>query len=823
MKHLNHLMLILFSLLWPFHNAKGLEVVENPALLTEPQVTVSEDTSGITVEYAFNTVLKIADPNIPEAWSFAIPGFTVTTKIGNPAILQRWDTFTIPEGFDAQVSLESVSYQEFGMQVAPARKLLTDELELVGKNPIIPIKSYEGWKPAEAVEMEGLQVYRDRNLLSVCVRPVSYNLSEEMVRIAENMQYKISFIPTRNAAKSREASVEHVVDADVMSGMLTFPMTDKSTMNRVALPPAPKWEESEWYLVITLPKYIKAVESFVDWKRKMGYNVKVKGKDRWTTAEVFSAIKEEYDSNPLLEYVMIIGSGVEVPPMVFDKIYPDEYIDENDNFSCISDYLYGCMDGDNDYTADLSIGRLSVTTLDEAINVVNKIKNYERNKKLTDRVLHCAEFSDLENKYGEEKADGFEDRRFTRTSEDIAVGATAQGYNVERVYNYNRHYSGIINSNKYLKIRASNWNNTHFGYGEPIPAHLSDSTFNWDGDTQDVISAFSQGANYVFHRGHGSVEEWVHPNFKISDVASLRNSIMTPVVFNINCATGTFPTQLRDPECLAEALLRKSMGGAVGVVAATADTYSGCNDVMIMELFQALWPMANVRYSFPLYTPLSRDTRATPIRQMGKLLNMAKVRLGESYSLDDAYNKFTRVVFHWFGDPGMEIQEYRKFSPKVMHEVTMPSSTAIIHTLKTISPTPISWIRVDNGTGIVSRYTNSSMSFLDSDLTRYSYYMISACVPPTEVTSYISYTVRADSEIQAIGITENMMRVKYAINEAGTSKIVVRNIITGNMLDVDVPASEEYVDISMDSQNKGMYSVSLYVNGLNTDTKKVLF
>ena len=105
------------------------------------------------------------------------------------------------------------------------------------------------------------------------------------------------------------------------------------------------------------------------------------------------------------------------------------------------------MDGEDDYTPDLYVGRLSVSNNEDLKSVIDKIINYEENppkdKSFYRKAIHCAEFSDdLITEKQEETGkiiiraipDCYEDRRFAKISEDIRNGLLEKGFNIERVY-----------------------------------------------------------------------------------------------------------------------------------------------------------------------------------------------------------------------------------------------------------------------------------------------------------------------------------------------------------------------------------------------------
>lgn len=824
------LFLILVMLLSIPFRMVALELVSEVSRLTSPKVSVEQDEMGINVSYDISCVMKTEDDLFSKTYRLTIPGFAASINEGEPCLLQKWDTFEIPEGCDAVVEETELDYYSDKFDIAPARKPLVDSSdESYSLRNVQPVQKFAGWKPERNVSEGYVEVYRDRRLLRVGVFPVSYNIVSGEVRIAQKISYHITFKPSSAKALGLNEGVIHDIDEDVFDRMLTYNgccNADEKHINEVdkSMTVITPWSESPWYLIITVPKYIEAVNKFVEWKKCMGYNVlvKVPSSGSWTASKIAMEISSEYRANKALKYVVLIGAGLEVPSISISGQYP-----------CLSDYPYVCMDGGNDKLADLCIGRISVTTLAEAENVVDKIIYYEKNKRFSDVVLHCAEFSDIAAE------DSYEDRRFTKTSEDIAGGSIQKGHIVERVYYYNNHSDYISTDTSILKNvdscvsklnifsigRPLYWNNGVFSYGEPIPDLLKASTFNWKGDANSVLRAMNYGMSYVLHRGHGTKSGWVYPSFEVEDVNNLSNGHSTPVVFNIDCLTGQFPQSLFGTPCFAESLLRKADGGAVSVVAASATSYSGYNDVLIMELFQMIWPDAKVRCSFPGYMPAT-STANNPIYKIGELINLAKVRLNQYYKNDDEVNECTRMIYHCFGDPGMELQESFVMEPDITYSAMADSQSALGVTHIFNSPEIYTWIKINRSTGLVSSYRGRSLSFTTRDMVNNMFYVLSYGVPPTLVSKFIGPSKKDSGKIRDAVISPDLDELKICYDvidaETGNTKIVFSDLFSGSIREYDISHGDGYVALPIENLKKGVFVISLLHNDVVLDNVKIM-
>ena len=240
----------------------------------------------------------------------------------------------------------------------------------------------------------------------------------------------------------------------------------------------------------------------------------------------------------------------------------------------------------------------------------------------------------------------------------------SKGKTVNRVYfAYDYNYSETDNYPP-----PTFWNKGEFAWGDSIPVELQRPYFAWDGDSADIVRYIDEGAFYVLYRGHGTDSTWVQPHFTGDNILSLANGDRLPVVFSINCETGSF----QEDDCFAEVFLRKKGGGAVAVYAATEKSWPGYNDAMVIGMFDAIWPDPGV--DSKLYNFLGMTTSPSRLREttrLGEILDQGLRRMeetwGQSWRGNSISTQFTREIFHCFGDPGMRIYtdtptEFKKLS-----------------------------------------------------------------------------------------------------------------------------------------------------------------
>lgn len=74
----------------------------------------------------------------------------------------------------------------------------------------------------------------------------------------------------------------------------------------------------------------------------------------WTPEHIKSAVKEVYRSAPSLYYLLIVGDHDDVPAEDMARTIVNQ--DDGNSYQYVTDYYYGCMDGEDDVLVDLYRG-----------------------------------------------------------------------------------------------------------------------------------------------------------------------------------------------------------------------------------------------------------------------------------------------------------------------------------------------------------------------------------------------------------------------------------------------------------------------------------
>lgn len=589
-----------------FGNNKMRTAASAQELIT-PVRNVTQESASVSVEYNFENAQVLSLPENGTHYSLLkIKGFSSQGEVGEPSLPVYQDIIAVPCKTGLSVEILASQYTEFdNYTIYPAQE------ETVDGDTITPafrksVAAYarNSFTPTELAKIETVQDYRGVPLAFVSIRPVQYNPATGKIRCYSNIRYRINYDESEFAPCGLNNT-----DYAMLGNIVT---NNQTVMPRIYNPVL----DVNGYIIVTTDKYLPAVNYFAEWKRKTGFATTVISRASWTSSEVKQAVHNLYNNSAVKpHYLLIVGDVEDVPGEYIRTGYEPHY----------TDLYYVCMGGNGDYTADMARGRISVSTLNEAYGVFDKIINYQ-NTPPTDpefyrKGINCAHF-DAEDSPKKARSP------YVRTTEEVRNYLLAPNYNIERIYN-----------------KTKDSNPLFFDNNEPVPAELLMPDFAWDGDVFDIINALDKGCFYILHRDHGAAYKWRDPGFEVDDMDLLKeNNNKQPVVFSINCQTGQY--NLTDSICFAEKFLRMPDKGAVGVFAATENTLSNYNDALTLGMFDAIWSTPGLTGKFNKNIIPHND-----IYQMGDVLNQGLLRMSQTYFS----HIYTNEVFHYFGDPSMEM------------------------------------------------------------------------------------------------------------------------------------------------------------------------
>ena len=173
-----------------------------------------------------------------------------------------------------------------------------------------------------------------------------------------------------------------------------------------------------------------------------------------------------------------------------------------------------------------------------------------------------------------------------------------------------------------------------------------------------IENSINGGVSFVNYRGWGNAEGWEYPQFLVSDVQSLANGEMLPVMTSIVCGTGNFDSWGADP-CFAEAWIRSGTPGALkGGPAVFApshfNTHTKENNYICTGFYQGA---------------LFED-----LRHMGQAVLRGKMELFRHFPLETGSGEAVEFYFHIYniiGDPELYLRTGVPGSFDVTHDATV--------------------------------------------------------------------------------------------------------------------------------------------------------
>ena len=357
------------------------------------------------------------------------------------------------------------------------------------------------------------------------------------------------------------------------------------------------------------------IDEFVDAKWEQGFMPAVVAAGSWSTSEIKDYIADAYANWTVPpSFVLSATASEELPPYYANSTY--------------SDNRYLCMDSDpEDYMPDIFGGRF-VTPTDFIDNVIYKTMKWEFDPLMDPDFWNNGLCAGMIQTNGDNTAD----RWFCFTCESVRD-------TYQDIY-------GKTFTREYVKDTSQPepyyYRNDLPSAGQQVPIEI-----DWDGNAAGITARINEGIFLLQHRDHGSTSGWADPAYYIDDLNDLTNGDKTPMVMSINCSTGQFTS-----DCFAENFFRME-GGAVAVVAASATSYSYFNDYFCYGMYRSF----NDQYTSPpaLYTDPGGNYMGGQAVVGGKM-EMYVAAPFNPYGGWESYAEKTCDLFHWFGDPTMDMR-----------------------------------------------------------------------------------------------------------------------------------------------------------------------
>jgi hypothetical protein len=180
------------------------------------------------------------------------------------------------------------------------------------------------------------------------------------------------------------------------------------------------------------------------------------------------------------------------------------------------------------------LSRISVNDSSDVAHIVDKILEYERtppanaNFYTTTPLARLFE-DDTDSPTDPSPSDGREDDVWVliERAEEMRDALIADGYTADRIYNFSGGWAQ----------GPQQWND-----GTNLPDHLTQqppTVFAWNGNTNDIVTAFNNGTFMITYRGHGGRGGWSRPSFRTGDFGQSND-----ISFNVPAGAGVGPVTI---------------------------------------------------------------------------------------------------------------------------------------------------------------------------------------------------------------------------------------------------------------------------------------
>ncbi|MBI3295337.1 MAG: hypothetical protein HYZ71_11485 [Deltaproteobacteria bacterium] len=440
---------------------------------------------------------------------------------GQPEIprIHKWVAIDATKTYS--VKIESMNESQLSEQVMlfPAQK---DALERAKPQFEIDAQFYkkDAWMGSDVVRAGKKTRLGALTILPLEITPVAYNPAKRQMRIVTDLTINITPV----GKSTQEVLIRQ------RGGMTRFvrEQADVLVENASAITANASVRENPKALVITTSDLLPLAKKLVQLQESVSIATKFEVVANGATPEdIKKVIQDQYNADPM-DAVVLFGSAKHITLYNWDSNPGDVY--------------YSLLQGD-DNVADVALGRIPVSTEEEANQLLEKTRKYMMNLasgKARTNVMLIAHSEDYPGKY-------------TANQEEI--------YKADNPlkFNFTRQYGGD---------KATN---------------------------ETLLKSFPNNFGIINYRGHGDVGEfWAwgqdDKSFTESEVNQLNNDDKDMAIyFNIACNTGDITASSKS---LAESMLfrpaQKPYEAAVAVVASTQPSYTETNHRFDKYLFESM-------------------------------------------------------------------------------------------------------------------------------------------------------------------------------------------------------------------------------------------
>jgi len=445
-----------------------------------------------------------------------VNGEGFSNSVGDPKlpVYHKMIEFPLNAGFSVNIIREE--YKEYDLsslgihdRILPAQAPLSKNINPDQAPFVINSNTYlmNEWLGGPLVKITPQGILRSLNLARIDISPVWYNPVSGKLRVYQTLEISIQFT---------NADIAATLQLKKQTYSPYFPKLYEGILNYKQMPDSLITAAPVTYVIIADPAFHDALQPFIAWKKKKGFNV-ITGYTNnpavgTTNASIKTYLQNLYNSPPAgfqkPSFVLFAGDVGQIPAWTTNG-HPSD--------------LYYC-----DYTGDnmpeVYYGRFAAQTIAQLLAYIDKTMEYEQYTMPSDAFLG-----------------------------DVTMVAGNDATN------------GPLYGNGQINYGTSNYFNTAHSilshtYLQPEP-----SGGNY---AQDIHQDVSNGVAFANYTAHGSEDGWADPEFLISDIAPLQNNHKYCLMIGNCCKTSNFGTT-----CFAKEITRTADKGALGYIGCSDYSY----------------------------------------------------------------------------------------------------------------------------------------------------------------------------------------------------------------------------------------------------------
>lgn len=447
-----------------------------------------------------------------------IPDHGFTNEPGKPQLPAIRGLIEIPPNKNVSLTITTLRSSELlNYTIYPAQAPIPESCEGVNEDAFQFDQSFystDAYYPHSLASVSPPYQLRAHTIVQLSVYPIRFNPAINCLNVSTSVIIKLEY---------HDADEAHTTRLDKLSSPVFDDICRTTVWNHNSSKPEAVESEPVGYLVISNDTFYSSMIPLVEWKTANGFNV---------TSVKLSEIGLGVNDTDIYNYIFNAYHNWATPPTYVLLVGDVEYLPTHYGLDhpyearkTATDHYYACVSG-SDYLPDLFVGRLSVKSISELNNSLNKLIGY--NGFFNYRATLVSD------------TDHFED-----TSNWIYDFLTAEGYTVDRLYK-----------------------------------SLGTDT------TSNIASALNDGRSIINYRGHGSATGWATGSFYNSDVLGLNNEGKPPIVISCTCSTGEYDYA---SDCFGETWIKAQGKGAVAFWGSSRVSYSGYNDELSKGVYKAVF------------------------------------------------------------------------------------------------------------------------------------------------------------------------------------------------------------------------------------------